>query len=212
MTSLSESFASFANTAALSPPDAVRLLPFFILSHVSVARRLEGPVRLGRHAACGDMGAEIIDVHLLLAELHGLDHARPGIGSAVIEALARRQPHPLRAHRDGDAVGGLERHPAEGRKRRPPIGIDSEADLAALAVDGDHPPLQEIGGAEDGIDLALSVHHRRTCSGGKARLRVAQGGILLVMQGSDFQPFAGGRAQAKAGQQADDERRVRLRG
>ena len=50
----------------------------------------------------------------------------------------------------------------------------------------------EIGGAEDGVDLGLGVHHRRACGGRETRLRVAQCMVVLLMLGRGIEPFAGG--------------------
>ena len=55
---------------------------------------------------------------------------------------------------------------------------------------------RQVGGAEDRIDLRLRVHHRRRRGGDEIGLRLAQGGILLVMQGGDVEPLARGRAEA----------------
>ena len=57
----------------------------------------------------------------------------------------------------------------------------------------------KVGGAEHGVDPGLGVHHRGAGGGNEARLRAAQGIVLLVMQGCDLEPFAGRRAQALDG-------------
>ena len=48
----------------------------------------------------------------------------------------------------------------------------------------------EIGGAEDGVDPGLGIHHRRACGGREAGLCVAQRMVLLVVLGRGFKPFA----------------------
>ena len=53
-----------------------------------------------------------------------------------------------------------------------------------------------IGGAQDGVELALRVHHRRRGSGDEAGLRLAQRVILLLVQGGGLEPFARRRAEA----------------
>ena len=54
----------------------------------------------------------------------------------------------------------------------------------------------KFGGSEDGIDLALGIHHRGACGCGESRLRAAQRIILLLVLGGGFKPFARRRGQA----------------
>ncbi len=54
----------------------------------------------------------------------------------------------------------------------------------------------KIGRTQDRVDLALGVHHGRRRSGDEIGLRLAQRGVLLVVQGCDVEPLARGRAQA----------------
>ena len=99
-------------------------------------------------------------------------------------------------------LDGLERAAVVGRQRRRHVGghqIGAGDDVAEVldgargfggVVGG------EIGRAQDRIDLALGVHHRRRGGRDEIGLRLAQRGVLLLVQGRDLEPLARRRAEA----------------
>ena len=54
----------------------------------------------------------------------------------------------------------------------------------------------KIGRSENGVDLGLGVQHRRACRGDESALCRTKRVILLVVEGGDIQPLAGGRGEA----------------